>query len=145
MSNRGRGTKYSELFDLVGTLAQKRFRLAEHALSAVGLNHTEARLVSILRQEGGAMTQDELSAALTVDRSNAGRALKKLESHGFIARRQDEVDKRSKVVVITKKGREIAAEVEEIRTEIVEALFRDLAEPDAVTIVRILRRAFPDD
>ncbi len=91
------------------------------------------------------MTQDELSAALTVDRSNAGRSLKRLETQGYIIRRQDEADKRAKVVLITDKGREKAAQVAEIRTEIVEALFRDLTEEDAATIVRLLRNAFPDD
>ena len=140
-----RGGSYSELFDLVGTLARRRFRLAESRLSTVGLNHTEARLVSILGHENRTMTQDELSAALTVDRSNAGRSLKKLESHGYIIRRQDEVDKRTNVVLITDKGRELAAEVVELRAEIVGTLFRDLAVEDAATIVRLLRNAFPND
>ena len=143
MSNRG--GSYSELFDLVGTLAQRRFRLAESTLSTVGLNHTEARLLSILGHEGRNMTQDELSAALTVDRSNAGRSLKKLENHGYIIRRQDEVDKRTNVVLITDKGRELAAEVAQIREEIVKELFRELEEEDAATIVRLLRSAFPND
>lgn len=145
MSNRGQADSYSELFDLVGALAQRRFRLAENTLTTVGLNHTEARLVSVLGREGRTMTQDELSGALTVDRSNAGRSLKKLESHGYVIRRQDKVDKRTNVVTITDKGRDLAARVEEIRAKIVETLFRDLPEEDAATIVRLLRSAFPDD
>ncbi|MEJ7787147.1 MAG: MarR family transcriptional regulator [Solirubrobacteraceae bacterium] len=48
----------------------------------MGLNHTEARLLRMLDEEGGAATQDALSRRLAVDRSNAGRAFKRLEQAG---------------------------------------------------------------
>ena len=134
----------SELFDLVGELAQRRFRMAERALLILGMNHSEARLVSVLGHEG-TMTQDALSASLTIDRSNAGRSLKKLESRGYIVRRKDDFDKRTNVVSITDEGREITAKVDEIREQLVSTLFRDLSEEDAKVIVQLLKRAFPSD
>lgn len=143
-TKKSKANSYSELFDLVGELAQRRFRLAERALLALELNHSEARLVSILGREG-TMTQDALSASLTIDRSNAGRSLKKLESRGYIVRHKDEVDKRTNVVAITDKGRKLTPRVDRVREELVSTLFRDLDEQDAKVIVRLLRRAIPDD
>lgn len=73
MSNR------QELFDLIGALGRRRYQVGEQAFSSLGLNHTEARLLTILDRESGEATQDALSSSLFVDRSNAGRALKSLE------------------------------------------------------------------
>ena len=91
------------------------------------------------------MTQDALSALLTIDRSNAGRSLKKLESSGYIVRHKDELDKRTNVVTITDKGRKLVPRVKEIKEELVSTLFRDLDEKDANVIVQLLRKAFPDE
>lgn len=144
MSNKSvSASSYSELFDLIGELAHKRFRMAERALIVLGLNHSEARLISVLAQQGS-MTQDALSATLTIDRSNAGRSLKKMESRGYIIRTKDELDKRTNVVAITDAGRKVAVEVDAVRDSLVSALFQDLAEEDAEVIVDLLRRAFPE-
>ena len=118
--------------------------MAERALIVLGLNHSEARLISVLAPQGS-MTQDALSATLTIDRSNAGRSLKKLESSGYIIRQKDELDKRTKIVAITDAGRKVAVKVDAERDKLVSELFQDLAEEDAEVIVHLLRRAFPEN
>ena len=78
-----------ELFDLIGALGRRRYQVGEQAFSSLGLNHTEARLLTILDRESGEATQDALSSSLFVDRSNAGRALKGLEQRRYVSRHKD--------------------------------------------------------
>ena len=132
---------YVELFGMIGALARRRYQAAERSFVAVGLNHTEARLLTLLHKDGGAATQDALSRRIFVDRSNAGRAFKRLEQSGFIDRRSDDADKRTNLIDITPKGREAAAEVARRGGEMARTFFGDLSEADAATIVELLRQA----
>jgi DNA-binding MarR family transcriptional regulator len=128
------------LFDLVGVLARRRYQLAERHFSALGLNHTEARLLTLLTREGGAAAQETLSGMLHVDRSNAGRGLKRLEAEGYVSRRQDETDKRSKLIQITAKGREATVSVSKLRRRIAQDLFQGLTDEQVGEVFSLLQR-----
>lgn len=131
----------TELFELIGTLARRRFQAAERAFGPLGLNHTEARLLTILDRESGEATQDLLSGSLSVDRSNAGRALKRLEQREYITRHKDEADSRTNRVQLTPAGAEVVAEVSGLRRELAQAFFSELSEAEASTIVELLGKA----
>ena len=135
----------TELFELIGTLARRRFQAAERAFGPLGLNHTEARLLAILDRESGEATQDVLSASLSVDRSNAGRALKRLEQRGYIARRRDDVDSRTNHVQLTPAGSEIVAEVNRLRKELAQGFFSELSEAEARSVIESLGKALDDE
>jgi DNA-binding MarR family transcriptional regulator len=131
----------SDLFASIGALARRRHQAGERSYASLGLNHTEARLLAMLADESGAATQDALSRRLFVDRSNAGRAFKRLEQAGYVDRRKDDADNRTNLVDITPKGREAAAEVNRLSNEMARTFFGDLTEADAATIVKLLRKA----
>jgi len=131
------------LFDMIGTLARRRYQAAERAFAALGLNHSEARLLSLLHEADGKTTQDKLSAGLLIDRSNAGRALKKLEAEDYIRREKDAADKRTNHVTITKKGEKAVNDIAEMRVGMAERFFLDLEEKDAEKIVALLQKALP--
>jgi MarR family transcriptional regulator for hemolysin len=130
-----------ELFELIGVLARRRYQAAERSYASLGLNHTEGRLLKLLAEEGGAATQDALSRRLHVDRSNAGRAFKRLEQAGHVRRRKAETDSRTNLVDITPAGREAAAEVTRLGREMAAGFFGDLTDADAATAARLLRKA----
>ena len=130
-----------DLFELIGVLARRRYQTAERSYASLGLNHTEARLLTMLDNEAGAVTQDALSRRLFVDRSNAGRAFKRLEQAGYVGRRKDDADNRTNLVDITAKGREAAVEVNRLSNEMARTFFGDLTEADAATIATLLRKA----
>ena len=102
---------FVRLFDMIGVLARRRYQEAERWFRELGLNHTEARLLTLLNEEGGSSTQEALSNLLLVDRSNAGRALKRLEQGDYVVRQPDEADKRTNLVRMTAKGREAVGEL----------------------------------
>ena len=137
--------KFTELFDLIGALARRRYKEGEQHFSALGLNHTEARLLTLLDQEKGAATQDALSNRLSVDRSNAGRGLKNLEQKGYIRRSENEGNKKTKFVETTAKGRQTIVEISKIRKKMAQSFFGDLTEDDAGAIVELLQKALADE
>jgi DNA-binding MarR family transcriptional regulator len=136
---------YLTLFDLIGILARRRYRTAEHYFSALGLNHTEARLLTLLQQQNGAATQEALSSLLFVDRSNAGRALKTLEQTGYVERRKDDADRRANLVALTEKGRTAVTQIATLKEEIARSFFAALTEEEAGEVLAILRKAVPND
>ncbi len=133
------------LFDLIVELARHRYQMAERAFSALGLNHTEARLLTLLYEEGGAATQEALSNMLFVDRSNAGRALKNLEQKGYLERCKDDGDKRTNLVHITAKGGEAFTEISKLKNKMAQSFFGDLTNEEAGAIVETLRKVIKND
>lgn len=139
--NASPSNNFDILFDLVGELARLRLQAGERAFSTLGLNHTEARLLSLLEGQGGEASQEALSGRLTIDRSNAGRALKSLEAQGFVARRASVEDARTRSVRITAKGRKTALQIAKLRTKMAQTFFGDLGEEQAGVIVGLLKGA----
>ena len=139
------GNSFQTLFDLIGEFARRRYHTAERCFSALGLNHTEARLLKLLWQDGGAATQDALSNRLFVDRSNAGRALHRLEQDGYILRRKNDTDKRANLVQITPKGRRAVVAISRLKKKMAQSFFGDLKENEAGAIVHLLRKALTNE
>ncbi|MCJ9428619.1 MarR family winged helix-turn-helix transcriptional regulator [Kordiimonas marina] len=133
------------LFDMIGTLARRRYQAAERSFVVLGLNHTEARLLTLLNEAGGKTTQDKLSAGLLIDRSNAGRALKRLEADGYIRREKDATDKRTNHVAMTKKGEQAVSDIAKLRVQMAERFFLDLKPDEAQKVVTLLQKALPKD
>ena len=140
-TRRSRQNPRIELFEVLGALARRRYQAAERAYAPLGLNHTEARLLKMLADEGGATTQDALSRRLHVDRSNAGRAFKRLEQAGHVTRRKADADNRTNLVAITAGGRDAAAEVRRLGDELAAGFFADLTQAEAAAAVSLLRKA----
>lgn len=134
-------TGFLVLFDLIGQLARKRFQTAEQHLVRLGFNHTQARLLSLLSHHDGVATQETLSSSMFVDRSNAGRALKQLEQRGYLTRKPDPHDHRTKSVQLTGKGRKAVLEIAREKKAIAEQMFAGLREEEAYFIATLLKNA----
>jgi len=133
------------LFDIIGILARRRAQAADRSFSSLGLNHTEARLLSLLQEAGGASTQETLSGLTFIDRSNVGRALRHLEDEGYTTRRKDRDDRRSNRVQITAKGRKAVAAMAGLRKKMAEHFFGDLHADEARTIIHSFKKSFTAD
>ena len=75
-----------------------------------------------------------------LDRSNAGRGLKRLEQAGYVERREGDADKRTNRVHITAKGRKTAAEISRLKKAMARDVFGDLSQADARKVVEVLRQ-----
>ncbi|MCD8212052.1 MAG: MarR family winged helix-turn-helix transcriptional regulator [Oscillospiraceae bacterium] len=65
--------------------------------------------LSLAERDG--ITQEMLTAEIRVDKSTTARMLQSLERKGFVERRCNPEDKRSKLIYMTKKGRDIYDDV----------------------------------
>lgn len=144
-SSKNQSNPQLELAELIGRVARRWHQLAEKSFAALRLNHTEARLLTLLDQHGGDATQDTLSSQLNVDRSNAGRALSHLEESGMVVRRADEADARTKVVEITDSGRAAVKEIAQIHVEMAETLLGNLSKTDTRKTSELLRAVLAED
>lgn len=67
--------------------------------------HGRVRLMNMLK-ENGELSQKEIAEKLDIRPQSLSELLVKMESDGFISRRQDKDDKRVIVVALTEKGEE---------------------------------------
>lgn len=132
---------FSQLFELISELARRKYQDGERLFSTIGLNHTEARLLNALYEEEGVCEQERLSSYLHVDRSNAGRGLKRLELEGYIERQRGGSDKRRNGVKMTEKGEKKAGEIHALREKMTESFFGSLTIEEATQAVTLLRKA----
>lgn len=128
-----------ELFNLIGVLARRRFQEGERAFASLGLNHTEARLLTLLSEHKGEAKQDVLSAMVNVDRSNVGRALKGLEQRRLVSRCKDSHNGKTFQVTLTEIGREAAKQLIGKREEMALSLFGKLSEEEAAAAFALLQ------
>jgi DNA-binding MarR family transcriptional regulator len=83
-------------------------------------------LLSLFKEEG--ISQEKVSDYLKIDKATTARAMKKLESEGFIIREQDGMDKRAYKLFLTKKACDLKNEMEEIIGNWVDTVTKDFTE-----------------
>ena len=133
-------SSFRTLFDLLGEISRKRYAAGEKFYARYGLNHTEGRILRLVQEAQGSMSQDDLGLRISVDRTNVGRALAKLEDVGYVDRQPDENDKRAKVVTITAKGMAVVQVIDADRAGMLEDFFGELTEEEAEAAVQILNK-----
>ena len=65
----------------------------------------EPYFMALMHEDG--LTQEELTSRVNVDKSATARAVKSLESKGYLKREVDDGDRRNKKLYLTKRAREI--------------------------------------
>ena len=108
----------SRLGFLMVTLVRQWRRLVEEQLAASGLTDATWTPLIHLRAWGDGVTQKELAERVGLDGSSLVRLLDILEGHGWVERRADPSDRRSKRIFLTTCGN---AAVDRIRATMLEA------------------------
>lgn len=115
---------------LMVTLTRQWRRLVEEQLAASGLTDATWTPLIHLRAWGDGVTQKELAERVGLDSSSLVRLLDILEGHGWVERRADPADRRSKRIFLTAEGN---AAVDRIRTTMLQAelaMLQDLNETE---------------
>jgi DNA-binding MarR family transcriptional regulator len=99
----------SALLDHLARLMRVR---AEVELEPLGLRPRHLIALTMLRESGGVAGQQELAAALAVDRTNLVGLLNELEGEDLILRRRAAEDRRRHIVELTAAGGERLAAAE---------------------------------
>jgi DNA-binding MarR family transcriptional regulator len=106
------------------TASPEMFRV----LGEVGLSFTQMKALFLL-QEAEEMTVKDISARLSMSLPAMSRSVDGLVQRGFVARREDECDRRSKQIALLPAGRDVLNRVTAARENALVAFAAEL--PDA--------------
>lgn len=97
----------------------------------------EALLLVLSRRSN--VDQKTLAEVLALDRSTAGDVLDRLEKRGLLTRTENEADRRSRIVNLTRKGRLLSQKLRPIASRAADRLMAPLSAPERSEFVRLLR------
>ncbi|MDR6223386.1 MarR family winged helix-turn-helix transcriptional regulator [Methanococcoides alaskense] len=91
------------------------------------------------RKEG--VSQENLAKSLTVSKTTSMRAIKKLESEGYIFRKQDENDRRAYKVYLTEKGKAIQETIWQKLADWDNMIFSEFSSEERDNLKLLLKKA----
>lgn len=101
------------------------------------------RLLRMIGEEEG-ISQKQLAHLFGIRPQSLSELLGKLEKDGYIARHQNENDKREILVYLTDQGRIRSEEVEKERSDRMEQMFSALTEEEKETLITLLNKLLPE-
>lgn len=94
--------------------------------------------LAIAKNEG--INQKELGERLYVEKSTTAKAVRYLETKGYICKNQVEKDKRYSSLHLTEKGKEAASVVESVFNDMLELFSKDIPESVIEDTISVLRK-----
>ena len=107
--------------------------------SLFGLRIPEWRLIAVIAENEG-VTQQAIGARTRMDKVTVSRAAIALSGRGLIERRPNAADKRSHLLVLSREGRRLYAEVVPKALELERRLFGGFAKAELAAFIDVLRR-----
>ncbi|MBF6172526.1 MarR family transcriptional regulator [Nocardia blacklockiae] len=95
--------------------------------------------------ESSEISQQEMAAALGIDRSEMVRLIDSLEAAGLVTRTRDPADRRRYRLTITAAGDRLRAETDEQITKATDALLTRLTPEERTTLHRLALKALGED
>ena len=115
---------------LMVTLTRQWRRFVEEQLAANGLTDATWTPLLHLRAWGDGVTQKELAERVGLDGSSLVRLLDILEGKGWVERRADAADRRSKRIFLTTEGNQAVDNIRATMLEAERSLLQDLDEAE---------------
>jgi MarR family transcriptional regulator, transcriptional regulator for hemolysin len=113
---------------------------AAEVLGSVGLTPALFGLLNVIGAREGAI-QQELAAAMGIDRSTMVTLIDRLESTGLAKRRPSTTDRRAREIAITPKGRRLLQRSRRMISETEDEVLAGLTAEERSELVSLLRRA----
>ncbi len=130
-----------DLFVLLHSIMKKMRVIANKELAQLGITHAEMRILMIIYlNHADGCSQEELISRLEVDRSNVGRALKKLEQLHYIERVTNATDRRAFRVFLTGKGEFIRDHLQDIRNNLHNTFMMAMTDQELNILLELLQK-----
>lgn len=123
---------------LVSRAARQWRRAVDRRLHPFGLSEATWLPLIYLARATGSMRQKDLAAALTLDGSSVVRLLDALEVSRLIERREEDTDRRAKLITITAQGWSIIEQVEIVARNVRNATLSGLSDDDLRVATRVM-------
>lgn len=105
---------------------------------------SQKRILIVLDECGGSITQRELTERLRIQPGSASEVIAKLEAAGYIRRTPSAADKRTADIVLTDDGKAAAKEAREQRSRRHEQMFSCLTEEEKQQLLFLLEKVNAD-
>lgn len=122
-------------------IAREAEKLVLRMLRAEGVGTAEIDLIHALRHNPGC-TQAKLAEILHADKAAIARRTKNLEEKGYLVRRDDPDDRRSRLLYPTMQAEALKSSKAEIEASFYEYLTSVLTEKEAETFASLLDRVY---
>nr|WP_320161993.1 MarR family transcriptional regulator [uncultured Methanoregula sp.] len=124
---------------IVSIINRGKFIFLNDRLRPLGLSAGQFPVLMLLYKEQN-ITQDTLVRHYHLDKGTIARAVKKLETAGYIRRIVDPTDRRAVRLFLTEKGEQVIPVLKEIHCEWDERVFTGMSHGDRTTIMSLMRR-----
>lgn len=128
---------------LVHDVARLMRTLYDRRMAPLGLTRSQWWVLTFLYAYEGT-SQSELAARLDIEKASLGRLLQRMENKGWIVRRDDEKDGRTKRVHLTDKVRPMLQVMRDLASEMRNDAVRSLDEAERDTLTDLLGRMRDD-
>jgi len=108
-------------------------------LEPLGVGKGQHSFLAVLYQ-GDGISQCDLARVLSMDKGSVARALDKLERAGFVERRRDDTDRRTNLVYLTDRARDIEDRLFSILASWTNTLAEGFTEEERRQTLALLRR-----
>lgn len=127
-------------YGLIVTEARLRERLEAELEGTTGLSLSRLELLLHIHFEDGRRRMSDLADALLLSRGGATRLVAKAEEEGLVTREIPADDRRATFAVLTDKGRDAAMHALPVYNDVVNQLFGEVSDEEAVLLVRLFDR-----
>ncbi len=128
---------------LVHDVARLMRTLYDRRMAPLGLTRSQWWVLTFLYAYEGT-SQSELAARLDIEKASLGRLLQRMENKGWIVRRDDEKDGRTKRVHLTDKVRPMLQVMRDLASEMRNDAVRSLDEAERDMLTDLLGRMRDD-
>lgn len=126
-----------ELFDALASVNRKLRSLFDARVKERGLTLSRARALFALSKRDG-LNQRELADELGIETPTIVRLLDGMEKQGFIERRVEASDRRAKQIHMTRRGRDIADEIDKLACEIRKEVLGGVDDTDKAIALQVV-------
>ncbi len=122
-------------------IAREAEKLVVYSMRESGVGTAEIDLIHAVRHNPGC-TQAKLARILSADKAAIARRTQNLEAKGYLVRKKDATDKRSRLIYATDKAETLKSSKAEIEESFYEYILSALDEEQAETFAKLLDRLY---
>jgi DNA-binding MarR family transcriptional regulator len=124
---------------LIADVARLMRSAFDRRVRRIGLTRSQWQVLSLLHRRPG-LSQSELAEMLEVERASAGRMIDRLEQKGWVTRRRDPADRRTRRLHLTAEAEAVQAEMGSIAAEMIDDAMAALAPGEREALSGMLER-----
>ena len=140
MSSKENKHDWMETGHLIYRISNRMRADADRHFSTLDLTLSQVRTLHFINRCGGEAAQKQIEQHMNVSHPTVTGIVARLEKSGFVVCRQDDSDKRNKLVTLTDKAVSVMSELEAGRSLKQEQLVKGMSETEIAEASRLLRK-----